>query len=172
MEKDKESDEDEEEEAVRRKPYDCVVNMSNFFEFVYYHVGYFCLFGPLWNIILMIIHGKKGYYLFKNMYFWGIDFFHFSQFVYYLTSGCLVTLNYLQYTDIHENLLWLNYISLAFRIFMITSKYGVIDEDYLHAMKTSLLGSYKIRFNLTMLSWRNQPSIVVDRALAYTLKRQ
>ncbi len=55
---------------------------------------------------------------------------------------------------------------------MITSKYGVIDEDYLHAMKTSLLGIYKIKFNLTMLGWRNQPPGVVDRALAYTLKRQ
>jgi hypothetical protein len=169
--KDQKNDEEEEDE-VKREDYEAVISLKNFAEFTFYHVGYFCFFGPMWNVILMMAFGKKGYYLFRNMIFWGIDKFHMNQMMYWMTSGGIITLNYFEYTNIHKNLIWLNYLTMSFRIFMITAKYGCIEDYYLNEMKTSVFKPKKIANHLTMLTWRPQPNWVVDIALTKTVKRQ
>ncbi len=56
--------------------YYYVVSLKNFMEYNLYHIGYFLIFGPVFNLLLMLCRGKKGFYLSKNMIFWGVDKWH------------------------------------------------------------------------------------------------
>ena len=71
-----------------------------------------------------------------------------------MSSGLIMFTNYFGYTNIPLNLLWLNYLHLSLRIFMITSKYAVIDKDYLKAIKRERFSGYRIASNLTMMGWK------------------
>jgi len=146
-------------------------NVENFLLFFLYHFFFHFLFGPL---TMLITYRFTGSTVFKNQFFWGLNWICFLNYLVYILYLILMVV----YFSCESLLINLNSVSiymvfpiLFLRIFIISIKYATINKEKIKMIKSRVINQEELLQEFTFVSWAWQTDSCIEKELQATIQR-